>query len=277
VSIFLIFSALAGFEEDNSLDLGEKIIEKRFDKLKAVQAQISYEDLQHPNKGCPENSVCSQAMGVLHGKFHQFILKLKDQNLNEKQKAKELETYRQQHGLPLYFLATKATYAQFSPIMYNSACYAHNPSTGETIFKSLAFITGTEKNMLHIKRSPDIFTVPQGDVATLSPIEIYLNKKWHTYYIPYGEKPLFIDGDKIIFNDEYENVIYNISTDNTGKWNVIPLESLNPNVNLSGGRIDCPSGSSLKENKFFQNFYCMNVYDIKTKKEVIARLPFPCL
>jgi hypothetical protein len=277
VSFFFSFTVMAGFNEDNSLDLGEKIIESRFDKLKSNQQVITYEDLQHPNKGCPENSVCSKSMGAHFNQYHQLIQKLKNGPYNSKQKVEQLEQYRKTHGLPFYFLSLRSTYEQFSPIMYNSACSEHNPKTGEIIFKSLAFITGNEKNLIQIKRGHDAFSVPQGEVASLTPIEIYNNNTWSSYSIPFAEKPLFVDGKSIIFNHEYEGLIYYVRVSTDGRWQVIEQNSIDPNIALSGSRVECPKGHIQVDNKFYKNFYCMNIYDTASKKELIMRLPYPCM
>jgi hypothetical protein len=276
VSFFLILSTFAGFDEDNSLDLGERIIESRFDKMKSTQQAITYEDLQHPNRGCPENSVCSKIMGQQFEAYHQFILKLQNNAIKIPQKVAQLENFRKTKGLPFYMLSLRSTYEQYTPIMYNSACGEHNPKKGEIIFKSLAFITGTEKNMIQIKRDSDSFAVPQGEVASLTPIEIF-NQGWSSYWVPYAEKPLFVEDESIVFNHEYEGEIFYIKVDKNGKWQVIEVKSVDPNIALSGSRVECPTGHTQQENKFYKNFYCMKIFDVKSKQELIVRLPFPCL
>jgi hypothetical protein len=216
-------------------------------------------------------------MGLQFEVYHQLIRKLQNSSQKAKQTASELEQFRKAQGLPFYFLALRSTYEQFSPIMYNSSCSEHNPKTGEIIFKSLAFITGSEKNMLQIKRGNDSFSVPQGEVATLTPVEIYKNKGWTSYSIPFAEKPLFVQGESIIFNHEYEGLIYYVSVAKNGKWQVVHVDTIDPNIALSGSRVECPKGFTQQENKFYKNFYCMKIYDIDSKKELIMRLPYPCL
>jgi hypothetical protein len=280
ILIILSLNALAqSLTEDNPLDLGEEKIKVRFEQKKMNQKSITYQDLTHPNLGCPENSICDQAMGSVYQKLIHLTDQIKKQKLNPSQVLSRLRPFFKEHGQPIYFLALKESYQHFGPILFNSKCEHHNSKDKPIIYKAMAFSSGLDpKKQIKLIKPSNRYHVPIERVISLPRVDVDHGEKIISYYLPLGEKPIYINGDNIVFTSEFNDVIWNTEVSPHGNWSQIYQAKLSSLVFMSGEKTNCPTSfPPTQPDSFYQFTYCHKIYDIKNKKEKIARVQLDCL
>lgn len=272
------YSYASDIKQDNPLDLGEESIKARFNGLKAKGAQISYEQLTHPNPGCPENSICDINMAGLNKQFETLINKLKSTGTTQKQQNTALENFRKKYGLPTYFLAKKKVYADYGPTLFNSPCEKHNPKedTENTIYKAMAYIGSVKNNQIQLSRGKKQLNLPMDENVTLAPIDIYRNNKWRRFYIPLNEKPLYLTNETITFSSEFDGIYWRTTSNFKGEWHIDTTKNLDQRIHLAFDRVDCPNQENLISDQFFDRHYCVKVFNTDIKKEEIVRLNLAC-
>src|SRR5690606_8281239 len=134
--------------------------------------EVSWSDLAHPNRGCPENSTCSKPMGEKILKFKNFLQANKD----KKNFSNLLEDFRKKNGLPIQFLM-QGENISLDPVIWDSRCELHrSKDKAHAVLKAMLFFHNNPKSEL-----------------------IVLDSAWvgeKRYEVPYEAGPILIEHDE---------------------------------------------------------------------------------
>jgi len=238
------------------LSLNTQAITPTHEKKLQGKKEITYEDLQHENLGCPENSECSKTSGLLLKSWSNYI-----ENTNIKNIHKKIESFRKKYGIPILFLTTDASKKTVDPILWNSRCEHHNPKEKiGTIYKGMKFFRNNPKSKL----------------IKLVPVKVLTGKNaGKIFELPYGEQALLFLENKLITITDYEEKFYTLSISENGKWTVINLlGKLKDKALLEKTSIECKVKT--KPDEYFLNSYCTEIWDADQKATVQVEQMWSC-
>jgi hypothetical protein len=225
--------------------LGNNFSDGHIQKLKKKK-EITFGDLLHENPGCLENSLCSKENG-------KKILLWKKVNT-----VKEIESFRKNIGLPIQALMRAKDTKTIDPIIYNSRCKKHNPKDpSKKILKTVLFLRNN----------------PSSDKIIFTAV---LNKETNkTYYIPYGEQPLFFKGGSLHFINDFEHMSYGLRIDKNNKWKAIEISSVEIRKALMA-KEEVKCKKTMKPSSIFEGSYCSKIWNADTKKTVVIEQSWSC-
>tara|TARA_Y100000385_G_C13041104_1_gene615307 strand:- start:460 stop:1209 length:750 start_codon:yes stop_codon:yes gene_type:complete len=215
---------------------------------------ITYEDLAHENPGCPENSECSAPNGL---KIAKWLKTLKAYSQDPNVLSIKLERYRKKNGLPINFLAfdSKELKQSLDPVIWDSRCRHHNIKDKTKIIKAMQFF----------RNNPKSKQVVLTKVKTAGKV----------YEIPYGDQPLMIWKKGIILIKDYEEFLYHLSVNESGKWKVVYVPSrIIKKGRISKSNIECSEKSKGDEN--FLGSYCSRIWNEDKKDYVEIEQQWAC-
>lgn len=275
------FSNFAFCIEKMPLKTEEELV-KELNKKK----NLTLEDFEHEHKGCPENSDCSINMGKQRSLWLD-LLKTIQKKPNLSNNIAEIEKFRKTHGVPVDFHSIQAAQERFSPILFDSPCPQHNPKkgAGEKVLIASVFVQNTKNNQAHLTVLDTKHDIPFGELAYLDPIYIISTTPAATslYWVPHGEKPLYIEGESIVLLREHEGFYYGLKISKAGDWQVVEVKP--------GQRLDekieeqaCPKNNEILEKyktspeykKYFLDQFCQSIYDISTKSQKSMAVFWSC-
>lgn len=260
------------------------------DSLIGAKKELTYSDLMHENPGCPENSICSKAMGEKIKRWEDFLSALKAKrttNNSQLTNAARLEKFRKEHGIPVMFLANKDSVLSLDPLLYNSRCEIHNPKDkSKTIFKAMQFFRNDPESKSAQLDPVSAYPLPTSKQAEKKSgiIKKVKNQKEISYRIPYQESPIMIQNGALILAREYNDFFYYVSFAENGKWKVVsPKQELISKALQSMENIPCPKESyaesytdSTGPNKNYLKSFCKKIYNADTKTMSGVRMPWSC-
>ncbi len=217
------------------------------------------EDMEHENKGCPINSICSKTAGQMRINFNQII---KEINAKPQDKIKKLNNFLKETGLPLIFLTDKNAQKTIDPIMWNSSCKLHNSKNPNNA------IMKAEKFLKEIRPA---------DQMIFNPLRVYLEKTEIDLFVPFQSSLVMLDGDKVITINDFEDMFYQLSINPSGKLNVTNYSSKEINDALSKkiSDVKCPKEMDV-DSDYYQKAYCSKLWDIKAKKLRTIQFAWAC-
>lgn len=290
------FLNLAGALEKMPLKTEEELV-KELNKKK----NLSLEDFEHINKGCPENSDCSVNMGKqrtlwlnLFKSFPKSPVPSKEsKDLNH---VNEIEKFRKENGIPVEFYTNSAGGDRFSPILFDSSCEQHNPKkdkkgnvlSEEKVLIGTSFVKNTKDGQVHLNVLDTKYDIPLGELAYFDPLYIISPKssanpaQTTLYWVPHGEKPLYIEGNSIVLLREQDNFYYGLKIFPNGEWQVTEIkpgqgldEKINEETCQKNEIIEKYKGSP-EFKKYYLDQFCQSIYDIQSKSLKTMALFWSC-
>jgi hypothetical protein len=227
-------------------------------KLKKLK-DLSYDDLAHEHKGCPENSICSEEMGKKFQNWNAFLKRL--QKVKRSNWPKMINKYRTKHGIPFYFLVKQKDATKTKAVFWNSRCRNHNPKDGETILKGLGFF----KNR------------PQAEHITFDVVQRPgIKDKVKTVHLPYGHQPLLIHKNKLIFTMDFEDIYFHMSADENGFWRALAVPSMEISTAMNYiETVQCPK-NDFKPNEWHTQLVCKKIWNSDIRKSQMIQLTWSC-
>ncbi|MFZ4714870.1 MAG: hypothetical protein ACOYL6_14220 [Bacteriovoracaceae bacterium] len=268
--------------------LAEKLTpEQRVEQLKKKK-DLSLEDFEHENPGCPENSDCTMDMGKHRKNWLELIKKLEKEKAKENELVTKIEEFRKTNGIPVEFYSNGQAFARFAPIVFESPCPSHNPKKKEDkILIGETFVKNTVDTTAHIKVMSTTHDIPFGDLVYFDPIYVYHPKhpeKNLIFYVPKGEKPLYLNGNELTILRDENTLFYGLNINTSGEWHVAPVKSRHE-LGRDEYHSDVPCVKNEEAEKYFgkdfykryyNDNYCQTIYDLKSKTEWQMRLPWSC-
>jgi hypothetical protein len=244
------------------------------DAPKALQENFKKEDfkpymLKHYNEGCPTNSTCTVKMGLRYKKWSDILSSITKINQN---KEKKLDQFRKKEGIPFEVWVKETDQHNPNLITWESHCNFHNQEGKKKIKLGTALIANID----------DLNSLEKEN--TISSRKLYLlddkNKKVTRFRVPQVDSPLYIEGDKLIYQRSENGHYYGLSISAAGNLKVMPPQT----PQNYPKRIPCPEvlekarldHSEDFDPEIYSDFYCRNVWNTRNKKWNTILLGWSC-
>lgn len=230
------------------------------------ESQFKSHMVNHYNEGCPSNSECSATMGKLYKRWVDSL----DNFSTEKEGHRLLEKFRKNNGVPFQLWTTSKAKAQEGIIFWDSPCEEHNKENQEHY--GIGFVM--------VKHLKDLNDLKKKNLVHLRFLKLLQeeNSPILEYEALRGETPVYIDGEKLVYQKLEEGNSYGLSVQTSGELHVVPTK-VPPEYPRS---IDCPKAlvDSLDKKKMPQHLYsgvyCQRTWNMSRKKFDILMVPWSC-
>ena len=223
----------------------------KLDKLE----KVSYADLAHENKGCPENSICSPESAQKFSHWDNFIQALS--KTPKESWTPKLNKYLYEYGLPVNFLASEDDAKKIPGAFWSSRCRHHNLLNQKKIYKGITFLKES-------KTTPDI---KLDEVTILETKEIY--------HLPYQHGPIMIWNNQMVFTLEFDSVIFHVGVSSEGKWKVVDIPSKEINLAINEiQRISCER--QFRATKWHTELICKKIWNNKMQATQTLAMSWSC-
>lgn len=231
-----------------------------------------YEAIAHPHFGCPENSQCDPTMGKLINQWKILTSKWGDQSPS----AGELKSMMEQLGWPIEFYGHATLASTLAPVMFASTC-THHKKAQKPLSRILAFVRGSDKEHLIVKKAETEYRLKLEESAILQLVIHHgVDKKITRYYLPLGEKPLYIERDKLTAVVEHEDVYVLMTIPAHGLWEIKSLDGTSlMKYQDEQSDVPCPKEAIVMPAAFSKT-YCQTVTDKAGKPNGIMQLFWDC-
>jgi len=242
------------------------------------QGSLSTQDFSHQIQGCPENSTCDATMGHHHKRWIDLLVEIKDKSFDEIKKARELESFRQNLGLPSNFYTNSKSQQGFKPILFDSPCKHHkNKEQKNSILKGEAFVQKLLTDKAILKKDQTMYEIPYGELFTPQEVTVYDGDEIRKYYLSLGDQPSYFDKGTMIIMKEAEDLFFQLSISDKLEWTITPLDlSSISKYDQLRETVACPQDKE-KKNEMFRVVYCKKVWDQGFKKFVIVKMQDGCV
>jgi len=236
------------------------------------------ESVNHHNKGCPENSECDAEMGLMLDQWKRLVMRWATRASAEV--ARELMAVTNKRGWPSEFYARSATKTTLGPALSASNCRAHRSNNpAQELLKGKAFIKGVEKDeAIFIKKDAE-FRLKLGEAVFLQPVHYFVNAqttKPETFYLPLQERPLYMQGDRLVALVESEDFYALLTTASSGLWSFAPAPADDISHLLTDAdELKCPAAAQPLPTGF-ERTYCKTITTKEGKPAGIVQLFWAC-
>lgn len=236
----------------------------------------SYEDFEHLNKGCPENSECDSVMGLQLSRWKNLVTSLKTSSFSEEKKAQLLESFRQKYGIPVEFYTTIKSQQGMKPLFFNSPCPNHNPKEEpKKVLRGTAFVKSLSEKSATIWRDQAQLEIPVGELLRPQLLRVYFKDSPQDYYLPLADQPLYVAGKYVYLLREDDELFYTLRVGPGGAWQIVPTEPARLSVREARREnAKCPDEKTTDE--VFKVDFCKSVYDEKEDQALIIRMHQGC-
>jgi len=178
------------------------------------------EELSHTNKGCPENSECDAEMGQLLDQWKRLAERWLSTDKGRALYPKELALVTNKRGWPSEFYARPTIAATLAPVLNTSSCPQHrSKDPTETLLRARAFLKGTHDGHAIFTKGAAEFRLKLGEAIFLQQVVWHhLDKSQKTFYVPLGEKPIYVEGENLVALVESEDLYALLTTTPQGQW-----------------------------------------------------------
>lgn len=221
--------------------------------------------LNHFNEGCPANSECTPRLGELYKEWTELAQTFSGKS----QITKRLDSFRRRNGIPFPLWITEEGSSKDNLIVWDSPCENHNLKNEKKIKIGLAFVDNLKK----------LNSLKNDQKVILRFLRIDLgNGKFKEIETLRDENPLYLDGEKLIYQLNEEGAYFGLSVSPTGDLEVVDTKTP-PEFPRS---IDCPDymEKSIKEKEVKKNlysgFYCQSIWNNKKAKYDIVQVGWSC-
>lgn len=229
--------------------------------------------IDHEFEGCPENSHCSQEMGLKRLKWVQLLNQLSSNK--DLDTISAIENFRQEHGLPIPMWGFPAGLKDKEIISWNSSCPHHNLELKE-IFHAQMMLKSFNQIEEHDLKDDDL-----DKKIKVIPKTIWLEEKSGDiidFRIPRGFLPSLIVEDQLYFTMEEEGVYYGLLVDKNGNFKVVPTQK----PPAPSKEVSC--SQALKkhyknwplEKRLYQDSYCKAIWDKENETYQVLMIGWSC-
>jgi hypothetical protein len=242
-------------------------------------ALVQYEEVSHAFKGCPENSDCDEEMGQQMLKWKDLVAQELSSDTPKLKKTQDLSAFVEKHGWHSHFYAKPTLKAVIAPILFSSSCALHNSKDPALVLlKGEAFIKGVKDESAIVSKGNTEYKIKIGENLILQKIIFYPNSKNppQSYWLPLGEKPLYIEGDQLVALVESFDFYALLKIDPSGNWNF----SLPPSGSLLKytediQEVECPKNAEAVPFGF-QKTWCSTLSDKDGAPAGVTQLFWAC-
>lgn len=242
-------------------------------------ALVQYEEVSHTFKGCPENSDCDEEMGQQMLKWKDLVAKELSGDGPKLEKTQRLSAFVEKHGWHTHFYAKPSLKSVIGPILFASGCALHNSKDPSLVLlKGEAFIKGVKDESAIVSKGNTEYKIKIAENLILQKVIFYPNsqKSAQTYWLPLGEKPLYIDGDQLVALAESFDFYAMLKSNPSGDWSfsLPPSESLLKYME-DIQEVECPKNAETVPFGF-QKTWCSTLSDKTGAPAGVTQLFWAC-
>lgn len=238
----------------------------------------SIDDFEHEFKGCPENSECDQVMGHEMQRWHEFVKNLKNSEAGPTKKTQTLEIFREKYGIPTDFYTNQMSKKSFGPILYNSACRAHNPKDqNKKILRGTAFVKNIFEKKAQIWKDQTLVEIEHNNLFTPKPVTVFYPEGPKVYHLSLDDQPLLIKNKEIYILKEEDDLFYGLKISVSGEWKIVDLDFSSLSDWQSKQEIVECSKDKQSSQGIFENSFCKKIWDETTKKALVVKISQGCI
>lgn len=236
----------------------------------------SYEDFEHQNKGCPENSECDEVMGLQLSRWKKLLNSLKNSKISEEKKAQELDEFRSKYGIPVEFYTTIKSQQGFKPLFFSSPCPNHqSKDESKRILKGTAFLKSLNEKKATVWRDQAQIEVPVGELLIPQPVRAYFKDAPVDFLLPLNDQPLYLTGEHLYIIREDDELFYTLRVSSNGEWKIVPTElSKLSSREARRDNAKCPDEKTATD--VFKIEFCKSIFDEKEDRSIITRMHQGC-
>lgn len=237
-----------------------------------------YEAIAHVHKGCPENSQCDAEMGQLLESWKNSAARWAQFKGPSSVLNQELALRVRTTGWPTEFYAHEAISSTLAPILYTSSCSQHRRPEAQTVLlRAQAFVKGSDAgDLIAVKGKTEYRLKLSDSLLAQTVIHHRPGRPPVRFYLPLGERPLYIDNDELVTLAESEDFYALLTIPRSGPWRASALTT-EPVSDYQEAQADvaCPkeAPSSLAG---FQKTYCRSISDKNLKPNGVVQLFWDC-
>jgi hypothetical protein len=250
----------------------------------AKGALAQYEEIAHENPGCPENSECDAIMGMQMKNWKTLVAGFRNNDKPRALSEKMLQEFTTQNGWPSQFYARPEIRSTLAPILFSSSCALHNSKDPTLkLMRAEAFVKNVKEGSATIVKGKTEYKLKIGETIYLQQVIHHkIDKTQQIYWLPLGEKPLFIDGADLYTLVESEDFFSYLKSSPDGSWTL----TLTPPGKAEDGlsfyydqtqEVPCPEGAKKIPLPFgFQRTYCKSLPDKEGMKAGVMQYFWDC-
>lgn len=247
-------------------------------------ALAQYEEIAHDNPGCPENSECDALMGMQMKTWKTLAASLKGTNKSYALTEKLLQDFTTKKGWPASFYVRPEIRTTLKPILFTSSCALHNSKEPTLkLMRAEAFIKDVKEGSATIVKGNTEYKLKIGETIFLQQVIIHRpDKSKQEYWLPLGEKPLFMEGSELYTLVESEDYFSYLKSSPDGSWNfsVTPPDKANDSVSFyyeQSQEIPCTDEAKAIPIPFgFQRTYCKSLPNMEGKSAGVIQYFWDC-
>lgn len=237
-----------------------------------------YEAIAHVHKGCPENSQCDAEMGQLLESWKNSASRWAQFKGPTSVLNQELAQWISNTGWPTEFYAHEAISSTLAPILYTSSCSQHRKPQAQTVLlRAQAFVKGSDAGELIAVKGKTEYRLKLSDsLVAQTVIHHRPDKTQVRFYLPLGERPLYIDNDELVTLAESEDFYALLMIPKAGAWRAQALAG-EPVSDYQDFQTDvaCPTNAPSTLTGF-QKTYCRTISDKNLKPNGVVQLFWDC-
>lgn len=233
--LFILITSLPSFTQEVEID-GKK---------------VTWEDLEHENLGCPNNTTCSKELGLKYNEFIKALSRARGKN----NFTSYLNNLSLKDGFPFKFLY-KGILDEKKYITWDSRCDFHKKKLKEeSIFVGMSFFKKLENK--------------EGRIFTQSKF------KNENFTLPLETYPLAIKNKELIVPMDINDVYFYLSIKANGEFSVIDLTQ--DEVNKALNAKETATCIEENSNEYFSKSFCESLYNFDTKSTEVVTNTWTCL
>lgn len=247
----------------------------------AVSAKSPIEQLDeiiHVNKGCPENSECDAEMGVLLDQWKRLAQRWLTTQKGRELYSKELALVTAKRGWPTEFYARHSISGTLAPVIHSSSCAQHrSKDPTETLVKARAFLKGIKEGHAIFSKGTAEFRLKLGEALFIQQAVFHAaDKTLKTFYLPLGEKPVYMEGENLVALVESEDLYALLTATPEGQWSFAAGPEAGVSQYLDGlEEVPCPK-EAVPVPTGFQKTYCQKIMKRDGTAAGIVQLFWAC-
>ncbi len=246
----------------------------------AVSAKSPLEQLDeiiHTNKGCPENSECDAEMGVLLDQWKRLAQRWLTDDKGRALYPRELALVTNKRGWPSEFYARPSVSSTLAPVIHSSSCPQHrSKDPTETLVKARAFLKGINDGHAVFTKGTAEFRLKLNESIFIQQAVFHAaDKSLRTFYLPLGEKPVYMEGENLVALVESEDLYALLTATPQGRWTFSAGEAGVSQYLDALEEVPCPK-EAVEIPMGFQKTYCQKIMKRDGTAAGIVQLFWAC-
>jgi hypothetical protein len=143
---------------------------------------------------------------------------------SREQFGKELALVTNKRGWPSEFYARPTIATTLAPVLHTSSCPQHrSKDPTHTLLRARAFLKGVRDGHAVFSKGAAEYRLKLGEAIFLQQVIWHRpSKPQTTFYVPLGEKPIYVEGEDLVALVESEDLYALLTATPQGDWSFAP-------------------------------------------------------